>query len=169
MALLRFEPPTGSAPTVFLSLRSASYASLALGSIVLPIVLLAWMVLAPLGFDPRMLVMLACSGITGLFVFNALGIWITLFNPRRGKYNSSFGNDLSLGGNLVVIGGVIAAFFLPTVLYRAWPAAVSPDFWRMTLPLPLFAAALYAGSLKAAGPIFAARREKLLAVVEGKA
>jgi hypothetical protein len=154
-------------------LRAASYASLTLGSLVLPVVLLAWIVFAPRPSDPsmfpRMLVMLACSGITGLFVFNALGIWITLFNPRRGKYNSSFGNDLSLGGNLVVIGGVISAFFLPTVLYRAWPAAVSPDFWRMMLPLPLFAAAIYLGSLKAAGPIFSARREKLLAVVEGKA
>jgi hypothetical protein len=101
--------------------RSASYASLALGALVVPIVLLAWIAYAPGPFDARMLVMLACSGITGLFAYNALGIWITLFNPRRGKYNSSFGNDLSLGGNIVVIGGVISAFFLPTVLYRVWP------------------------------------------------
>jgi hypothetical protein len=55
------------------------------------------------------------------------------------------------------------------VLYRVWPEAVSPDFWWMILPLPLFAAAFYIGSLKAAGPIFNARREQLLAVVEGKA
>lgn len=150
-------------------IRAASYASVALGALVLPIVLLAWIAFAPGPIDARMLVMLACSGITGLFAFNALGIWITLFNPRRGKYNSSFGNDLSLGGNIVVIGGVISAFFLPTVIYRAWPDAVSPDFWRMSLPLPLFAAAFYVGSLKAAGPIFTARREQLLAVVEGKA
>jgi hypothetical protein len=149
--------------------RSASYASMALGAVMLLFVLLAWIAFAPGPFDARMLVMLACSGITGLFVFNALGIWITLFNPRRGKYNSSFGNDLSLGGNIVVVGGVISAFFLPTLLYRAWPEAVSPDFWWMILPLPLFAAAFYIGSLKAAGSIFTARREKLLAVVEGKA
>jgi len=149
-------------------IRSASYASMALGALVVPIVLLAWIAFAPGSFDARMLVMLACAGITGLFFFNGLGIWITLFNPRRGKYNSSIGNDLSLGGNIVVIGGVISAFFLPTVLYRVWPDAVSPESWRMILPLPLFAAAFYIGSLRAAGPIFTARREQLLAVVEGK-
>jgi len=154
-------------------LRAASYASVLLGALVLPIVLLAWTIFAPRPSDrqmfPRMLVMLACSGITGLLVFNALGIWITLFNPRRGKYNASFGNDLSLGGNILVVGGVLAAFLLPALLYKAWPAAVSPDSWWIVLPLPLLAAAFYLGTLKAAGPIFTTRREKLLAVVEGKA
>jgi hypothetical protein len=150
-------------------LRSSSYASVAIGSLALPVALAAWFALVPLPFDARMLVMLACSGIAGLLVFNSLGIWVTLFNPRRGKYNSSFGNDLSLGGNTVVIGGVIFAFFLPTVLYRAWPAIVSPDSWWMLLPFPFLAGAAYIVSLKAAGPILAMRREKLLAVVEGKA
>ena len=53
--------------------------------------------------------MLLCSGLTGLFVLNALGIWVTLFNPRKGNYNSNFGNDLSLGGNIVLIGGMLVA------------------------------------------------------------
>jgi hypothetical protein len=38
----------------------------------------------------------------------------------------------------------------------------------MVLPLPALAAAFYFGTLQAAGPIFVARREKLLAVVEGR-
>jgi hypothetical protein len=150
-------------------LRTASYAALTLGAMVLPLLLLGWAIFAPRPFDPRMLVMLACSAITGLLIFNAVGIWITLFNPRRGKYNASFGNDLSVGGNIVVIGGVLTAFWLPAALYRAWPAAVSPDSWWMILPLPVLAGVFYIATLKAAGPLFSARREKLLAVVEGKA
>ena len=36
------------------------------------------------------------------------------------------------------------------------------------MPLPLLAVAFYLGTLKSAGPIFMTRREKLLAVVEGR-
>jgi hypothetical protein len=115
-----------------------------------------------------MVFMLACSAISGLFAFNAMGIWVTLYNPRKGNYSSSFGNDLSLGGNVVLIGGVMSAVLLPRLLYKLWPAAVSPEAWWMVLPLPALAAAFYFGTLQAAGPIFVARREKLLAVVEGR-
>jgi hypothetical protein len=158
--LLPTEPAT--------TLRAASYASLILGVVVVPVGLLAWIVFAPRPFDPRMPVMLLCSAVAGLLFFNSLGVWITLFNPRRGNYASVVGNDLSLGGNIVVMGGVMISLFVPRGLYQVWPTAVSPDSWWMVLPLPLLAAAIYWTTLRAAGPIFAARRERILAVVEGK-
>jgi hypothetical protein len=158
------------------TLRAASYASLTLSAPLLPLALILWSIAwsmtwsasAPHPFDLRMLVMLACSSVTGLLVFNALGVWVTLFNPRRGNYNASFGNDLSLGGNILVIGGVVGGLWLPRLFHQVWPAAVSPESWWMLLPLPLLAAAFYAATLKAAGPVFIARREKLLAIVEGR-
>lgn len=156
--------PVPAAATV----RAASYAALTLGGALLPIALLLWIVLSPYPLDARMIFMLACSGLTGLFGFNAMGIWVTLYNPRKGNYSSNFGNDLSLGGNILVIGGVLLAVLLPRLLYAAYPAAVSPEGWWMAIPLPLLAAAFYFGTLKAAGPIFMTRREKLLAVVEGR-
>ncbi|MCU1235378.1 MAG: hypothetical protein JWP63_3345 [Candidatus Solibacter sp.] len=151
------------------TLRAASYAALTIGGGFLPVVLLAWIILAPYPLDARMLFMLICSGLTGLFGFNALGLWVTLYNPRKGNYASSFGNDLSLGGNIVLIGGVMTAMLLPRLLYKLWPVVVSPEAWWMVWPLPALAAAFYFGTLRAAGPIFMARREQLLAVVEGKA
>ena len=157
--------PTDSATT----LRAASYASLTLGAVVVPVGLLAWILFAPRPIDLRMPVMLLCSAVAGLLFFNSLGVWITLFNPRRGNYSSVMGNDLSLGGNIVVLGGVVTALFAPRVLYRIWPAAVSPESWWMILPLPVLVATIYWATLKAAGPIFAARREQILAIVEGKA
>jgi hypothetical protein len=154
------------------TVRAASYASLTLSAPSFLIALTAWSVawgiVAPRPFDIRMLSMLACSTLTGLILFNALGVWVTLFNPRRGKYDSSFGNDLSLGGNILVIGGLLTGMVLPRALRFALPAAVSPDSWWILLPLPLLAAAFYAATLKAAGPIFTTRREKILAVVEGR-
>jgi hypothetical protein len=150
------------------TVRAASYAALTIGAAILPVVLLLWILISPYPLDARMLFMLACSGLTGLFGFNAMGVWVTLYNPRKGNYSSSFGNDLSLGGNIVLIGGVMTAMILPRLLYKFLPAAVSPEGWWMVLPIPALAAAFYFGTLKAAGPIFMARREKLLAVVEGR-
>jgi hypothetical protein len=150
------------------ALRAASYAALTIGSAILVTVLILWMIFAPYPLDARMVFMLACSGLTGLFGFNALGLWVTLFNPRKGSYSSSFGNDLSLGGNIVLIGGVMLAMSVPRLLFKFWPVVVSPSAWWMVLPVPALAIAFYFVSLQAAGPIFKARREKLLAVVEGR-
>jgi hypothetical protein len=150
------------------ALRTGSYASLLLGGSMLPIALVAWVVFAPGGFDARQVFMLAGTGITGLFVFHALGLWVTLFNPRRGNYASSFGNDLSLGGNIVLIGGMLSSMFLPQVLVRVAPAMVSADNWWEVVPLAVAGIGFYVISLRAAGPLFVARRERLLAVVEGR-
>jgi hypothetical protein len=156
--------PTDPAAT----LRAASYAAATIGGMLLPAALLAWVILVPYRFDVRMLVMLLCAGLTGLFVLNALGVWVTLFNPRKGNYNSNFGNDLSLGGNIILIGGMMVAMFLPRLLHHFQPALVSPESWWMYLPLPALALVFYRVTLKAAGPVFVGRREKLLAVVEGR-
>ena len=150
------------------TLRAASYAAVTIGASVLPIALLAWTIFVPYPFDARMLLMLLCTGLTGMFVLNALGIWVTLFNPRKGNYNSNFGNDLSLGGNILLIGGMMLAMVLPRLLHKFQPALVSPESWWMFLPLPVLAVAFYLATLKSAGPVFVTRREKLLAIVEGK-
>lgn len=150
------------------ALRTGSYASLLLGGSMLPVALVAWMVFAPVGFDLRKVLMLAGAGITGLFVFHGLGVWVTLFNPRRGNYSARFGNDLSLGGNIVLIGGMLTGLLLPRVLLRVAPAVVSADNWWCVLPLALAGIGFYSMTLRAAGPLFLARREKLLAVAEGR-
>jgi hypothetical protein len=134
-----------------------------------PVGLLVWAVFSPGPMDWRMDVMLLCSAVSGLLLLNAIGVWVTLYNPRRGNYTSAVGNDLSLGGNTVLIGGMLTAIIMPQVFYSGFRPAVSPEFWWWILPLPLVAAGIYVATLKAAGPIFAARREKILAIVEGKA
>jgi hypothetical protein len=112
--------------------------------------------------------MLLSTGLTGMFVLHGFGVWVTLFNPRRGDYNSNFGNDLSLGGNILLIGGMLLAMLLPHLTYKLQPALVSPDSWWIWLPLPVVALAFYLATLKSAGPVFVSRRERLLAVVEGR-
>ena len=148
------------------TLRAASYAGVTIGASMLPVALLAWVIFMP--FDARMLLMLLCTGLTGMFVLHGLGVWVTLYNPRKGNYNSHFGNDLSLGGNILLIGGMLISMSLPQLLFHLQPALVSPESWWMFLPLPLLALAFYLVTLKSAGPVFVIRRERLLAVVEGR-
>jgi hypothetical protein len=150
------------------ALRAASYSAILMGSAILPIALTLWIAFAGLPFDLRMVLMLACSGITGLLFLNTCGVWVTLFNPRKGNYFSNFGNDLPLGGNIILIGGMIFALILPRVLYKILPAAVAPENWWAFLALPILALVFYLVTLNLAGPIFNTRRERLLAVIEGR-
>ena len=55
-------------------------------------------------------------------------IWVTLFGPRKGNYSSHFGNDLSLVGNVLLIGGMMVAVLLPRLAARR-PARVLAGHW----------------------------------------
>ena len=149
------------------SMRAGSYASLLVGGVLIPVALLVWI---PFGgpFDARKLVMLACSAIAGLFLLNGAGLWVTLYNPRKGSYTAAMGNDMSLMGNIVVIAGMLGALFTPQVLARVLPAAIAPENWWDMLPLAAAAFLFYVISLRATTTLFVSRREELLAVVEGR-
>jgi hypothetical protein len=149
-------------------LRAASYASVLLGAGLLPIGLIAWIALAPDGADPRKIIMLAGSAVTGLFLFNGLGLWSTLFGSRKGNYHSAMGNDLSLAGNAVLFTCMLGGLFLPVVLKKWAPALISPGNWWVVLPPLAIALTFYFVSLNLASPLVQQRRETLMAVVEGK-
>jgi hypothetical protein len=149
-------------------LRAASYASVLLGAGMLPIGLILWIAFAPGGADPRKIFMLAGSAVTGLFLFNGLGLWSTLFGARKGNYAGAMGNDLSLAGNVILIGCSIGSLVLPEILRRWAPALISPDDWWAVLPPLALALTFYFVSLNLAAPMVHRRRESLMAVVEGK-
>jgi len=151
------------------SLRAGSYASVLLGGTSVLVATLVWMVLAPVSYGARMLAMLVASGAIGLFFFHGAGLWTTLYGARRGDYSSGLGNDMSLAGNLVTIGSAMGAVFLPQVLVRLAPAWYAPDHWWLWLGPLGIAVLFYFVSLRAVGRRFAGRRERLLAVVEGRA
>jgi hypothetical protein len=150
------------------ALRTGSYASLLLGAPLLVLAAIAWIVFSPGPFDGRMLFMLAASGIAGLLTFHALGLWTSILGPRRGNYNQNLGNDLSLAGNIVFIGGMLVCLLTPHLLAQVAPALVSPhDWWTAVIPAAL-AVLFYVCSLHAAATLFLRRREQLMAVVEGR-
>jgi hypothetical protein len=149
-------------------LRTSSYVSVMLGFGLVPVGVLLWAALAPGGADPRKLVMLVASAATGLFLFNGLGIWSTLLGPRRGNYSSAMGNDLSLAGNVIVFTCMLGGLFLPEVLGKIAPALISPEYWWGPAVAAMAAFAFYLVSLNLGAPLVEKRRERLMAVVEGK-
>jgi hypothetical protein len=149
-------------------LRAGSYTFMLMSSVLIVAGTLLFVLFSPFSFDARMLIMLVGAAVASLFVFLGLGLWATLFGPRCCDYYNNFGNDLSAAGNTVVIGGMLALIFGPSLIGRTWPAALAPDKWWMAFPVVLLAAAFYFSSLQRAGAMLLARREKLLAIVEGK-
>jgi hypothetical protein len=149
-------------------LRAGSYTFMLMNSALIVAGTLLFVLFSPFRFDARMLIMLVGTAVTSLFVFLGLGLWATLFGPRCCDYYSNFGNDLSAVGNTVLIGGILVVLAAPRALLITCPAALAPDKWWMTIPMVLLAAAFYFSSLKRAGEMLLARREKLLAIVEGR-
>lgn len=150
------------------ALRTGNYASMLAGGPMIVVAAIAWAVLAPGPFDGRMLFMLVASGIAGLLTFHGMGLWTSILGPRRGNYNQTLGNDLSLVGNVVFIGGALACVLVPHFLAKLAPAWVSPDRWWIAVVPAALAAIFYIFSLRATGALFRQRREQLMAVVEGR-
>jgi hypothetical protein len=150
------------------SLRAASYAAVLMGAGMLPLGVLVWLLVSPGGPDGRQAFMLLCSGVTGLFVFNGLGVWSTLYGPRKGNYASAVGNDLSFAGNVVLLGSVLIGLVLPQLAKRFTPAAVSPENWAFAVIPVGVAYGFYKVSLALAAPRVFHRREELMKIVEGK-
>ena len=138
------------------------------GAPLIPVVAIGWVVLAPVPFDARELFMLVGAAVTGMFVFHALGLWATIYGPRRGNYNQSLGNDLSLVGNIVVIGGIFTFLFGTQVVARLAPSLLTPGNWWISLVEIALALCFYIVSLQAVEKLFRQRREQLMAVVEGR-
>jgi hypothetical protein len=149
-------------------MRATAIVPLALGALPILFLLAAWVMFAPLHTDGRMLLMLLSSGIGGLLLLTALATWTTLLSPRKTEFASNFGNNMSRGANILVIGTFLVCFVGSALLADRFSfAAVVARWW--TAPLfALFGAAVLWLTLGAAPKVFEARRERLLAVLEGR-
>ncbi|MGA3097859.1 MAG: hypothetical protein ABSF25_15505 [Bryobacteraceae bacterium] len=150
-------------------LRSSSVALLAACAPYPLLATLTWLLFAPVPFDARGLALLLASAAFGMFFFHGLGLWTTLYGPRRCDPNQTMGNDLSLAGNIALIGTMLVFLMGPMMVGQFHKGILTPERWWVVMALAALAVCLYLFSLRRAGAIVVARRERLLAVVEGKA
>jgi hypothetical protein len=149
-------------------MRAGSYTFLLLSSILIVAGTILFALFSPFPYDARMLAMLVSAAATALFSLHGFGLWSSLLGARRADYYSSFGNDLSVAGNIVVVGGALGAMLTPMVLSEKWPAALGADKWWAFCALAVLSSAFYFVSVERAGGLLKTRREQLLSVVEGR-
>jgi len=150
-------------------LRSSSVALLAACSVYPLVATLTWLLFAPMPFDGRGLALLLASAAFGAFFFHGVGLWTTLYGARRSDPNQTMGNDLSLAGNIALIGTMMALLVGPMTVGQFRNGIFTPERWWIALVLAALAACFYLFSLRRASSLLVARRERLLAVVEGRA
>ena len=149
-------------------LRASSYTAVFLGATVAAAAVLLWLAFAPVPFDLRMLPMLAGCAAGGLLLFNGLCIWTTLLSPRRTDFETTFGNQLSLGANVLLIGGVLVGMFGVFFLDKITTPDIILAYWWAPLALTVLALAFYLFSLRGGARVFVQRRETLLNLLEGR-
>lgn len=111
--------------------------------------------------------MLVSCGFASVFLFHGVAVRTSVLGASRGNFYQSFGNDLSVAGNLVGMGGGFGLVLGPTLLAKYRPGIVSPRQWWAAPPMALAAMALYFASLHFAEAEFRSRRERLMVLLEG--
>ena len=114
-----------------------------------------------------MLAMLVGCSVMSLFLFHGIALWTSILGARRGNYKQALGNDLSLAGNVVILGGTFVWLFGPQLAIRGDTAALLA-YWWVTPLLAAAALIFYIVSLRFTTSLFRARREELMALMEGK-
>jgi hypothetical protein len=148
-------------------LRTAALVSLMPGALLVPIGVVAWWALTSEPVTARMVLMLVCAGVGGLFSFQAGGLWTTLLAPRAIPFDMTFGNKLSPAANLLFVLAMVVFFGGPLALTALGVDAVLKAWWIA----PFFlggAVVFYVFTLRAGARVLVNRREHLLSVIEGR-
>ena len=111
---------------------------------------------------------LLASGIAGLCLFNGLSIWTSLLAPRPTSFETTFGNQLSLSANVLLIGGLLGGMAAVFAVDKFIGPAAVLNYWWVSIPAAALSIAFYALSLRRGEAVFAGRRERLLNTLEGR-
>lgn len=150
------------------ALCAASIASLVLGYSVILVALVAWIVLSGFSFDVRMPLMLILAGTSGLFLFNAEGVWTTVLFPRSCNFQSVFGNQLSLGGNVAMFSQIVITVIpLTFVISGVIKAEHVLSRWWVLVLFSVLCVGLYVVTLRLVDGVLKSRRERLMRVTAG--
>ena len=148
--------------------RAGSYMFVSMsGALIIPATVL-WVAFGPIHSTPKLVAMLVGCSVMSLFLFHGVALWTSILGARRGNFKQALGNDLSLAGNVVVLGGTMGWLFLPQLLVQSDAAAMVESYWWVTPLLAVAATAFYTVSLQSTTSLFRARREALMSLMEGK-
>jgi hypothetical protein len=148
--------------------RAGSLAAVMLGALVIPPTIMLWAMVTPVEVEWRMIAMLLGNSLTGLLIFNALGLWTTILSPRRIDFTSLLGNQSALGGNLVIIGGMFVIYAsLFALLQLRMPLEAVLDYWWVAWAFAFAGLLFYLFTWKVIGRVADACRDRLVKTIAG--
>lgn len=147
-------------------LRTASFASLLVGGLVILPALTLWIFFSGVSFEWPMLPILVGSSITGFFFFNTIGLWITILSPKKIQFHSIMDrNQLSGLGMLVMFIGAGLMMILIAILTNNISLSVILNYWLITILPVVFSILLYIVSWRFITPQVKARREHIIKAI----
>jgi hypothetical protein len=148
--------------------RAGSLAAVMLGFLVIPPAITLWALVTPAKVEWRMIAMLFGNSLTGLLIFNALGLWTSVLSPRRVDFTSLLGNQTAFGGNLVIVGGMLVIYAsLFALLQLRMPLAAVLGYWWVTWALAFAGLLFYLFTWKVIGRVADACRDRLVRTIAG--
>ncbi len=150
------------------ALRAGSLASLLLRAVTVFVAFALWLTF----YNNEsvtwwMLVMVLGVALSSLFLFNALGLWTSIFSPKNSDFDAMWNNRLSFGANLVVVGGILIPFWGAMFLLGRIGTISYQRFWWAPCLLLVVCVGFYAFSLRAIDGPIRARREQLIKLIAG--
>jgi hypothetical protein len=151
-----------------LVMRVNSYVSMLLGGAEILLLLLLWIVFAPMAFDVRMPLMLVAVAATGMCIFNAIAVWTSTVASRPVEHETLVGFNVSVAGAVlfqatmwpvVIAGHILRSRVEPGVVLR---------FWWVAIPAVVMGLAVYVVSLGRAGATLTRTGERLMNRLEGR-
>jgi len=150
------------------ALRAGTLASMALRLLTVCAAFTLWLVFYNReGLNWRMLVMIVSVALASLLIFNALGIWTSVFSPKNSDFDAIWNNRLSLGGNIVMIGGILIPFWAMMAVTGRVGEELLLKFWWAPLILLLIGAGFLAFTTRIIDVALTPRRENLINQIAG--
>jgi hypothetical protein len=146
-------------------LQTAALVSLIPGVTVVTLGIVAWLMFSLTPIDSRMIAVLIATGIGGLLLFHALGLWTTLLAPRAIPFGPALGNKLSPAANLLMIVSWILLFGPMIGLRQVDESRVLSAWWVAPVFLAVGAGA-YLTTIRVGARLFVSRRERMIECLE---
>ncbi|MCI0337006.1 MAG: hypothetical protein L0226_05490 [Acidobacteria bacterium] len=150
------------------ALRAGSLASLFLRAIAVFVAFALWLIFyTTRALNWQMVIMILSVAFGSLFLFNALGLWTSVFSPKRLDFDAMLNNRLSFGANVVVIVGILIPFWGTMVLAHRIGQSVLLRFWWIACLILIFCIGFYALLQWVIERLLKSRRERLINLVAG--
>ncbi len=145
----------------------ASLVVLLPGACLIPVALLLWAAYSPINTDVRSLVMLASSGAVGVFLMPTMGVWTSVLAPTAIEFDRTWGNKLSGPANAVMVFYIVVfCSFVALMPGLGIDNAALVRHWWVAPLLLVPAVAAYALTVRIGGRVMAARRERMLELID---